>query len=353
MKIRSLFSVATALLLFGGVILLAVLSARADRTDTGEARLPTPGLLLSLCDVPPETLSGRRLCLKLTDIPVSDVFALLVRVEVPDGWWVEAEPGDVSLSVRRISDARLLLLADGNGCVGETVLAYLTVHDLPGRDGAVRVMPEEDDPFLYYYSEKGSGMTAGTEAVLVASCRVEECRMLFRSPEGPSDSVADADCGTETGTGAPAVPAAASYIGCQEAVFREADGAGSLSVRFLFLIPENGQEICDAAVWIVSCTPARGTARLTVEQAESVQYRKQGRVDEYAAGAGRRLLVVTFSGLPDTGNVVFAIGDSAGELYWAEFREGVFVRHGTAREKCENGIGAEGHIVQRVHTFFV
>ena len=334
MKIRSLFSVATALLLLGGVILLAVLSTRVNAADAAENRFPRSELRLSVCDAQPEPIPVRRLCLKLTDMPVSDVFALLVRVEVPDGWLVEAEPGDVSLSVRRISDASLLLLTDGNGRGDETVLAYLTVHGLPGQDGTVRVLPEENNPFLYYYSEGRVGMTAGTEtadAIAVASRRLEECRMLVLSPEAFSGERTDTDSETGTGTTAPAAPAAVSYIGCQEAIRRETDGEGSLYVRFLFCVPETGQDAGGAAVWIVSCAPTGRTVRLTAERTETVQYRDGGRTDRYAAGAGQQLLIFTFAGLPAAGDVIIAVGDGTGELYRAEFRDGVFVRHGTLR----------------------
>ena len=78
-------------------------------------------------------------------------FALLLRLEVPDGWRLDVSAGEIPLASRRLSDSSLLLLLDGQTASASPVLARLTVTRPPGASGCVRVLPNPDDPSIYYW----------------------------------------------------------------------------------------------------------------------------------------------------------------------------------------------------------
>ena len=110
----------------------------------------------------------------------------------------------------------------------------------------------------------------------------------------------------------------AEYIGCQEAI----GASGDLCVRFLFRVPAGG-DAC-AAVWIAGYAAAGGApgaGRLAIARMSSVRTGARG---AYAAGAGSFLLAYTYTGLPSSGELVFALRDGFGVLRSAVYRDGAF-----------------------------
>lgn len=237
-------------------------------------------------------------------------FALLLRLEVPDGWRLDVSAGEIPLASRRLSDSSLLLLLDGQTASASPVLARLTVTRPPGASGCVRVLPNPDDPSIYYWKETEN---------MPAAARLAACGFLL--PEaGGSATAAPPETATPPETTAPPEPPTgdAEYIGCQEAT----GASGDLCVRFLFRVPAGG-EAC-AAVWIAGYAPAGGApgaGRLAISRMSSVRTGARG---VYAAGAGSFLLAYTYTGLPSSGELVFALRDGSGVLRSAVYRDGAF-----------------------------
>lgn len=237
-------------------------------------------------------------------------FALLLRLEVPDGWRLDVSAGEIPLASRRLSDSSLLLLLDGQTASASPVLARLTVTRPPGASGCVRVLPYPDDPSIYYWKE--------TEKI-PATARLAACS--FPLPEaGGSATAAPPETTALPETTAPPEPPTgdAEYIGCQEAT----GASGDLCVRFLFRVPAGGD--ASAAVWIAGYAPAGsapGAGRLAISRMSSVRTGARG---VYAAGAGSFLLAYTYTGLPSSGELVFALRDGSGVLRSAVYRDGAF-----------------------------
>lgn len=288
---------------------------------------PTPRLLLSAAPDSPADASGASgaaaataaatdLLLCLESAPRR--FALLLRLEVPDGWRLDVSAGEIPLASRRLSDSSLLLLLDGQTASASPVLARLTVTRPPGASGRVRVLPNPDDPSIYYWKET-ENMPAATSAAMPAAARLAACGFLL--PEaGGSATAAPPETATPPETTAPPEPPTgdAEYIGCQEAT----GASGDLCVRFLFRVPAGG-DAC-AAVWIAGYAPAGGApgaGRLAISRMSSVRTGARG---VYAAGAGSFLLAYTYTGLPSSGELVFALRDGSGVLRSAVYRDGAF-----------------------------
>lgn len=235
---------------------------------------------------------------------------------MPDGWRLDVSAGEIPLASRRLSDSSLLLLLDGQTASASPVLARLTVTRPPGASGCVRVLPNPDDPSIYYWKE--------TEKI-PAAARLAACGFLL--PEaGGSATAAPPETTTPPETATPPETTAlpepptgdAEYIGCQEAT----GASGDLCVRFLFRVPAGG-DAC-AAVWIAGYAPvgsAPGAGRLAISRMSSVRTGARG---VYAAGAGSFLLAYTYTGLPSSGELVFALRDGSGVLRSAVYRDGAF-----------------------------
>lgn len=253
-------------------------------------------------------------------------FALLLRLEVPDGWRLDVSAGEIPLASRRLSDSSLLLLLDGQTSSASPVLARLTVIRPPGASGCVRVLPNPDDPSIYYWKETENmpdampaATSAATSAAIPAAARLAACGFLL--PEaGGSATAAPPETTTSPETTTPPEPPTgdAEYIGCQEAT----GASGDLCVRFLFRVPAGG-DAC-AAVWIAGYAPvgsAPGAGRLAISRMSSVRTGARG---VYEAGAGSFLLAYTYTGLPSSGELVFALLDGSGVLRSAVYRDGAF-----------------------------
>lgn len=229
---------------------------------------------------------------------------------MPDGWRLDVSAGEIPLASRRLSDSSLLLLLDGQTASASPVLARLTVTRPPGASGCVRVLPNPDDPSIYYWKE--------TENI-PAAARLAACGFLL--PEaGGSATAAPPETATPPETTTPPEPPTgdAEYIGCQEAT----GASGDLCVRFLFRVPAGG-DAC-AAVWIAGYAPvgsAPGAGRLAISRMSSVRTGARG---VYAAGAGSFLLAYTYTGLSSSGEIVFALRDGSGVLRSAVYRDGAF-----------------------------
>lgn len=304
---------------FLALLLLACLPGSAAGAAVRGTDSPAPRLLLSAAPDSPADASGASgaaaataaatdLLLRLESAPRR--FALLLRLEVPDGWRLDVSAGEIPLASRRLSDSSLLLLLDGQTASASPVLARLTVTRPPGASGCVRVLPYPDDQSIYYWKE--------TEKI-PAAARLAACGFLL--PEaGGSATAAPPETATPPETTAPPEPPTgdAEYIGCQEAT----GASGDLCVRFLFRVPAGG-EAC-AAVWIAGYAPAGsapGAGRLAISRMSSVRTGARG---VYAAGAGSFLLAYTYTGLPSSGELVFALRDGSGVLRSAVYRDGAF-----------------------------
>lgn len=243
---------------------------------------------------------------------------------MPDGWRLNVSAGEIPLASRRLSDSSLLLLLDGQTASASPVLARLTVTRPPGASGCVRVLPNPDDPSIYYWKET-ENMSAATSDAMPAAARLAACS--FPLPEaGGSATTAPPETTALPETTAPPETTAlpepptgdAEYIGCQEAT----GASGDLCVRFLFRVPAGG-DAC-AAVWIAGYAPAGsapGAGRLAISRMSSVRTGARG---VYAAGAGSFLLAYTYTGLPSSGELVFALRDGSGVLRSAVYRNGAF-----------------------------
>ena len=275
---------------------------------------PAPRLLLSAAPDSPAAATDLLLCLE----SAPRRFALLLRLEVPEGWRLDVSAGEIPLASRRLSDSSLLLLLDGQTASASPVLARLTVTRPPGASGCVRVLPNPDDPSIYYWKET-ENMSAATSAAMPAAARLAACGFLL--PEaGGSATATPPETTTLPETTAPPEPPTgdAEYIGCQEAT----GASGDLCVRFLFRVPAGG-DAC-AAVWIAGYAPAGsapGAGRLAISRMSSVRTGARG---VYAAGAGSFLLAYTYTGLPSSGEIVFALLDGSGVLRSAVYRDGAF-----------------------------
>lgn len=317
-------SAAAALL---SLLLLACLPGSSAGAAVRGTDSPAPRLLLSAAPDSPADASGASgaaaataaatdLLLCLESAPRR--FALLLRLEVPDGWRLDVSAGEIPLASRRLSDSSLLLLLDGQTASASPVLARLTVTRPPGASGRVRVLPNPDDPSIYYWKET-ENMPAATSAAMPAAARLAACGFLL--PEaGGSATAAPPETATPPETTAPPEPPTgdAEYIGCQEAT----GASGDLCVRFLFRVPAGG-DAC-AAVWIAGYAPvgsAPGAGRLAISRMSSVRTGARG---VYAAGAGSFLLAYTYTGLPSSGELVFALRDGSGVLRSAVYRDGAF-----------------------------
>lgn len=317
-------SAAAALL---SLLLLACLPGSSAGAAVRGTDSSAPRLLLSAAPDSPADASGASgaaaataaatdLLLCLESAPRR--FALLLRLEVPDGWRLDVSAGEIPLASRRLSDSSLLLLLDGQTASASPVLARLTVTRPPGASGRVRVLPNPDDPSIYYWKET-ENMPAATSAAMPAAARLAACGFLL--PEaGGSATAAPPETATPPETTAPPEPPTgdAEYIGCQEAT----GASGDLCVRFLFRVPAGG-DAC-AAVWIAGYAPvgsAPGAGRLAISRMSSVRTGARG---VYAAGAGSFLLAYTYTGLPSSGELVFALRDGSGVLRSAVYRDGAF-----------------------------
>lgn len=315
-------SAAAALL---SLLLLACLPGSSAGAAVRGTDSPAPRLLLSAApDSPADasdasgaaaaTAAATDLLLCLESAPRR--FALLLRLEVPDGWRLDVSAGEIPLASRRLSDSSLLLLLDGQTASASPVLARLTVTRPPGASGCVRVLPNPDDPSIYYWEE--------TEKI-PAAARLAACGFLLPEAGGsataaPPETTALPETTTPPETSAPPEPPTgdAEYIGCQEAT----GASGDLCVRFLFRVPAGG-DAC-AAVWIAGYAPAGGApgaGRLAISRMSSVRTGARG---VYAAGAGSFLLAYTYTGLPSSGELVFALRDGSGVLRSAVYRDGAF-----------------------------
>ena len=322
-------SAAAALL---SLLLLACLPGSSAGAAVRGTDSPAPRLLLSAAPDSPADASGASgttaaatdLLLCLESAPRR--FALLLRLEVPDGWRLDVSAGEIPLASRRLSDSSLLLLLDGQTASASPVLARLTVTRPPGESGCVRVLPNPDDPSIYYWKETENmpdAMPAATSdampAAIPAAARLAACGFLL--PEaGGSATAAPPETATPPETTAPPEPPTgdAEYIGCQEAT----GASGDLCVRFLFRVPAGG-DAC-AAVWIAGYAPvgsAPGAGRLAISRMSSVRTGARG---VYAAGAGSFLLAYTYTGLPSSGELVFVLRDGSGVLRSAVYRDGAF-----------------------------
>lgn len=313
-------SAAAALL---SLLLLACLPGSAAGAAVRGTDSPAPRLLLSAAPDSPADASGASGAAAVTDLllcleSAPRRFALLLRLEVPDGWRLDVSAGEIPLASRRLSDSSLLLLLDGQTASASPVLARLTVTRPPGASGCVRVLPNPDDPPIYYWKET-ENMPAATSAAIPAAARLAACGFLL--PEaGGSATAAPAEPTTppETTTSPEPPTGDAEYIGCQEAT----GASGDLCVRFLFRVPAGG-EAC-AAVWIAGYAPvggAPGAGRLAISRMSSVRTGARG---VYEAGAGSFLLAYTYTGLPSSGELVFALRDGSGVLRSAVYRDGAF-----------------------------
>ena len=132
------------------ILLLACLPGSAAGTAVRGTDSPAPRLLLSAAPDSPADASGASgaaaataaatdLLLCLESAPRR--FALLLRLEAPDGWRLDVSAGEIPLASRRLSDSSLLLLLDGQTASASPVLARLTVTRPPGASGCVRVLP--------------------------------------------------------------------------------------------------------------------------------------------------------------------------------------------------------------------
>ena len=305
-------------------MLLACLPGSAAGAAVRGTDSPAPRLLLSAAPDSPADASGASgaaaaatdLLLCLESAPRR--FALLLRLEAPDGWRLDVSAGEIPLASRRLSDSSLLLLLDGQTASASPVLARLTVTRPPGVSGCVRVLPYPDDPSIYYWKET-ENMSDATSDAMPAAARLAACGFLL--PEaGGSATAAPPETATPPETTTPPEPPTgdAEYIGCQEAT----GASGDLCVRFLFRVPAGG-DAC-AAVWIAGYVPAGsapGAGRLAISRMSSVRTGARG---VYAAGAGSFLLAYTYTGLPSSGELVFALLDGSGVLRSAVYRDGAF-----------------------------
>ena len=316
---------------FLSLLLLACLPGSSAGAAVRGTDSPAPRLLLSAAPDSPADASGASgaaaataaatdLLLCLESAPRR--FALLLRLEVPDGWRLDVSAGEIPLASRRLSDSSLLLLLDGQTASASPVLARLTVTRPPGASGCVRVLPNPDDPSIYYWKETENmpdAMPDATSAAMPAAARLAACGFLL--PEaGGSATAAPPETATPPETTIPPEPPTgdAEYIGCQEAT----GASGGLCVRFLFRVPAGG-EAC-AAVWIAGYAPvgsAPGAGRLAISRMSSVRTGARG---VYEAGAGSFLLAYTYTGLPSSGELVFALRDGSGVLRSAVSRDGAF-----------------------------
>ena len=316
---------------FLSLLLLACLPGSSAGAAVRGTDSPAPRLLLSAAPDSPADASGASgaaaataaatdLLLCLESAPRR--FALLLRLEVPDGWRLDVSAGEIPLASRRLSDSSLLLLLDGQTASASPVLARLTVTRPPGASGCVRVLPNPDDPSIYYWKETENmpdAMPDATSAAMPAAARLAACGFLL--PEaGGSATAAPPETATPPETTIPPEPPTgdAEYIGCQEAT----GASGGLCVRFLFRVPAGG-EAC-AAVWIAGYAPvgsAPGAGRLAISRMSSVRTGARG---VYEAGAGSFLLAYTYTGLPSSGELVFALRDGSGVLRSAVYRDGAF-----------------------------
>ena len=315
---------------FLSLLLLACLPGSSAGAAVRGTDSPAPRLLLSAAPDSPADAGGASaataaatdLLLCLESAPRR--FALLLRLEVPDGWRLDVSAGEIPLASRRLSDSSLLLLLDGQTASASPVLARLTVTRPPGASGCVRVLPNPDDPSIYYWKET-ENMPAATSDAIPAAARLAACGFRFPEADGsataaPPETATPPETTTLPETTAPPEPPTgdAEYIGCQEAT----GASGDLCVRFLFRVPAGG-DAC-AAVWIAGYAPAGGApgaGRLAISRMSSVRTGARG---VYAAGAGSFLLAYTYTGLPSSGELVFALRDGSGVLRYAVYRDGAF-----------------------------
>lgn len=307
---------------FLSLLLLACLPGSSAGAAVRGTDSPAPRLLLSAAPDSSADASGASgaaaaatdLLLRLESAPRR--FALLLRLEVPDGWRLDVSAGEIPLASRRLSDSSLLLLLDGQTASASPVLARLTVTRPPGASGCVRVLPNPDDPSIYYWKETEN---------MPAAARLAACGFLLPEAGGsatatPPETTTLPETSAPPETTAPPEPPTgdAEYIGCQEAT----GASGDLCVRFLFRVPAGG-DAC-AAVWIAGYAPvgsAPGAGRLAISRMSSVRTGARG---VYAAGAGSFLLAYTYTGLPSSGELVFALRDGSGVLRSAVYRDGAF-----------------------------
>lgn len=311
-------SAAAALL---SLLLLVCLPGSSAGAAVRGTDSPAPRLLLSAAPDSPADAGGAGgaaaatvtdLLLCLESAPRR--FALLLRLEVPDGWRLDVSAGEIPLASRRLSDSSLLLLLDGQTASASPVLARLTVTRPPGASGCVRVLPNPDDPSVYYWKE-----TENMSDAMPAAARLAACGFLLPEAGGSATATPPETTAPPEISAPPEPPTGdAEYIGCQEAT----GASGDLCVRFLFRVPAGG-DAC-AAVWIAGYAPAGGApgaGRLAISRMSSVRTGARG---VYEEGAGSFLLAYTYTGLPSSGELVFALRDGSGVLRSAVYRDGAF-----------------------------
>lgn len=311
---------------FLSLLLLACLPGSSAGAAVRGTDSPAPRLLLSAAPDSPADASGASgaaaaatdLLLCLESAPRR--FALLLRLEVPDGWRLDVSAGEIPLASRRLSDSSLLLLLDGQTASASPVLARLTVTRPPGASGCVRVLPNPDDPSVYYWKETENMSDAMPAAARLAACSFPLPEAGGSATAAPPETATPPEISAPPETTTPPEPPTgdAEYIGCQEAT----GASGDLCVRFLFRVPAGG-DAC-AAVWIAGYAPAGsapGAGRLAISRMSSVRTGARG---VYAAGAGSFLLAYTYTGLPSSGELVFALRDGSGVLRSAVYRDGAF-----------------------------
>lgn len=314
---------------FLSLLLLACLPGSSAGAAVRGTDSPAPRLLLSAAPDSPADAGGASGAAAATDLllcleSAPRRFALLLRLEVPDGWRLDVSAGEIPLASRRLSGSSLLLLLDGQTASASPVLARLTVTRPPGASGCVRVLPNPDDPSIYYWKET-ENMSDATSAAMPAAARLAACGFLLPEAGGsataaPPETATPPEISASAESSAPPEPPTgdAEYIGCQEAT----GASGDLCVRFLFRVPAGG-DAC-AAVWIAGYAPAGnapGAGRLAISRMSSVRTGARG---VYEAGAGSFLLAYTYTGLPSSGELVFALRDGSGVLRSAVYRDGAF-----------------------------
>ena len=198
------------------LLLLACLPGSSAGAAVRGTDSPAPRLLLSAAPDSPADAGGATATAAATDLllcleSAPRRFALLLRLEVPDGWRLDVSAGEIPLASRRLSDSSLLLLLDGQTASASPVLARLTVTRPPGASGCVRVLPNPDDPSIYYWKETENMPAATSAAAPHAACG-------FLLPEaGGSATAAPPETVTLPETTTPPEPPTgeAEYIACQ------------------------------------------------------------------------------------------------------------------------------------------
>lgn len=293
--------------------------------DGGEAAVMV--CTLSVCLLPGQGSEG-------VTGPRGQVGAVLFSVTLPSSWKLcDVSPGggtqDATVTVsERAGEGSWYILVDGPmELAGGGELAVLTVKVPSAGEasgGTVTVCPASDSPYIYYLKENGR-MTA----IPLAGCTTEICPRRTQQGTDPAESGAESESESkaeteeetetevetvpvtdkekETETEAetkPECPVGTVYVGCQEADC----GEGSFSVRFLFLVPEDGAGQGSGAVWV----SGGGTATLSVSTATAVTAREGRKTAVTEPEAGYLFCMLTYSGLRTAGRYTFTVDTGQG-----------------------------------------